>query len=590
MSKKEDILALALERRSTLQNECNDNHVQALEDIKFTYNIDDAQWPEAEKNKRISKKRPFLTHNKLRKFVAQVANRERDSRMAQKVKPVDDKADVVVADILTGYLHSIEYQSSADEIYAKAGEQALAGGFGYWRILTKYSEDSFDQDIFIKHIENPFSVLLDPAGNYGFISEAMTKADFENKYPKAESVDFDATSVGEQYTLWYENNKVYVAEYFYKEPVEKTIAQVQIEGDIDGVPETIELPEGMTAEILAMQGVTVLKQRKVKTHTVKWCKITGNDIIEGWEGGKVRDWVGSEIPIIEVEGDVVNIAGKTYKRSLIADGKDPQRMYNYWLTSMTEKVALSPKAPYIVTPDMIKGFQSMWDDANEENYPYLLMNPTAQGAPKRQEPPSIDQGAMTMIELGDKDIQDTMGMYDSSFGERSNERTGKAITARASRSDMGTYHYIDNLRRAIQKTAKMMIEIIPKVIDTERLLRVRDYEGKEALVEVNKTVIDPYTGEVQILNDLSLGKYDVESDVKIWSTRREEAAQGMRESMQYAPMIAPIIAKHYFKYSDFPGAQEIEKEIDGFMKQQQQMAQAEQAAKTGTPPTNGGIQ
>jgi hypothetical protein len=201
--------------------------------------------------------------------------------------------------------------------------------------------------------------------------------------------------------------------------------------------------------------------------------------------------------------------------------------------------------------------------------------------PKRQDPPLLDQGLLALTNLGDKDIQDTIGMFESTFGEKSNERTGVAITARATRSDMGTYHFIDNLRRAIQDTARQMIDIIPKVVDTQRLIRIRNYEGQEVLVEVNKTMVNPLTGQVVILNDLSFGKYDAEADVKIWSTRREEAAQGMREAMQYAPMIAPIIAAHYFKYADFPGAQEIEREIKDFMAKQQAMAQNEQAIKAG---------
>ena len=586
--KKEDILNIARERFKVLQTEQETYRTDSLEDIKFTYNIDNSQWSEAEINKRIANKRPYLVHNKIRKFVAQVANRERDQRFAQSVKPIDDKADVAIADILSGYIHNIEYLSHADEIYTKTGEQALAGGFGFWRILTKYVDDSFDQEIYIKHIENPFSVYLHPSGDYGFIREGMTKADFKAKYPKAEATDIDVQGLGEEYTLWYEEDKVFIAEYFYKEQVEKTIAQIMQPDDIDGIPEIIELNDEVTEQLLALSGIQILKKRTMMTDVVKWCKISGTDVIEGWEGGKVRNWHGKDIPIIEVKGDEVNVAGKVYKRSLIRDGKDPQRMYNYWLTAMTEKVALAPKAPYIVTPEMIKGYEDMWDNANEENYPYLITNPSGQGFPKRQEPPTLDSGAMAMLNIGDKDIQDTLGMYDSSFGERSNERTGKAIIARSSRSDMGTYHFIDNLMRAIRETARQLLDIIPKVVDTQRLLRIRDYEGKEMLVEVNKTLINPVTGQPVIVNDLSMGKYDVEADVKIWSTRREEAAQGLRESMQYAPEIAPLIAKHYFKYADFPGAKDIENEINQHIATQQQMAQNEQAIKAGaTAPPSG---
>ncbi len=585
MADKEKILELARKRFQMLQDESSENRTRALENFKFVYNIDNAQWGEKEKTERQQNERPFLTHNKLRKFVSQLANRERDQRMSQKVKPVDDVADPKIADIMTGYIHSIEYQSKADIIYAKAGEQALAGGLGgYLRILTQYQDDSFDQEIVIKSIENPFSVHLDPLGNYGFIGETMSHDDFKVKYPNADPVDFNADAFGEGYELWYEDKKVHIREYFYKEPKEKIIAQVIVTNDIDKIPEIIELKDGITVEMLQQNGFEVLKTRTVKSHTVKWCKITGDDIIEGIEDGKVRDWVGKDIPIIEVKADEVNIAGKIYKQALIEDGKDPQRLYNYGITSIAERASLAPKAPYIVTSEMIAPYQKIWDSAYKKNLPYLPIKATPLGIPKRQDPPALDVGLITLTELGDKDIQDTIGMFESTFGQKSNERTGKAILARSSRSDMGTFHFVDNLKRAIQDTARQLIDIIPKVVDTQRMLRIRNYEGEESLEEVNVVVVNTETGKPAILNDLSLGRYDVEADVKIWSTRREEAAQGMREAMQYAPMIAPIIAKYYFKYSDFPGANDLEKEINQWLAQQQAMAQNEQAIKSGVSP------
>jgi len=572
---EEKILATARKRFSKLVSEQYSMRAKALENINFTYNIDDSQWPTAEKIKRTDKKRPYLTHNKLSKFVAQVANRERDQRIAQKVKPVDSKADPVIADILTGYIHNIEYQSGADIIYAQTGEQALAGGFGYFRILTKYVEDSFNQEIFIKHIENPFSVYLDPRGNYGFIREAIIKEDFESQYPKKEARDFGEFGIGEEYELWYEDDKIFIAEYFYKEEVDYTLAEVMFEGDIDGHPETVELDEEKTPEVLMANGYKILKTREGKKDVIKWCKITGDSIVEGFENGEVRNWVGNKIPIIEVVGNKINVAGKIHKRALIEDGKDPQRLYNYAITAIAERASLTPKAPYIVTPEMIKGYQQMWDVANEENLPYLIANQTTMGFPKRQDPPLLDQGLMMMTNLGDKDIQDTIGMFDSSFGERSNERSGKAINARANRSDMGTYHFPDNLHRAIMDLERQLIYIIPKVIDTNRMLRIRDYKNAETLVEVNKTVLDPVSGKTFTVNDLSVGKYDLEAGLKVWSTRREEAVQGFLEAMQYAPMIAPIIAKHYFKNADFPDAGELAVEIEAFMKNQQQITNQE---------------
>jgi len=231
-------------------------------------------------------------------------------------------------------------------------------------------------------------------------------------------------------------------------------------------------------------------------------------------------------------------------------------------------MALVPKSPYIVTPQEIKGFESMWNVANVKNYPYLMFNPQGNRVPKREVPPQIQTGAGQLLQIAAVDIQDTIGMYEASFGEKSNERTGIAIKMRAGRSDFGTYHFSDNFRRAILETVRHLIDIIPKVYDTQRVIRILGEDGAgEELVEINKEMISPLTGQKRIINDLTVGKYDVVADVKMWSTRRQESAELMANIMQASPNIAPLILDLVFKYNDFPGASEVEKRIKEHMSQ-----------------------
>jgi hypothetical protein len=562
-TKDEDVLNLARTRYRIMEEAEYAIRRASLEDIKFTYNIDDGQWPAEIKSQRLADQRPCLTSNKLRKFVAVVANQERENRVAVRVRPVDDTSDVEVAQILEDLIREIEYSSAADEIYASAGEQAAAGGFGYWRVLTRIPEDGFDQEIFIEHIENQFSVYMDPRRNYCFISDFMTSTDFKAEYPDADATDFSQRGLGEKYALWYEPDKVRVAEYFQKEPFTRHLFKVQ--NPDTGQVGVVELKDGQTREDIEAAKFTILEDRKSKSHKVRWYKITGNQILEQ------EDWPGSEIPVVEVVGDKVNISGKTHKRSLIRDGKDPQRMYNYWLTTETETISLAPKAPYIVTAQEIQGFERDWDEANKKNLPYLKFNPQGSNRPRREPPPQVSQGHMQMMQVANADIKDTLGMFESFLGEPSNERSGRAINMRQQRSQVGTLHFPDNLRRSVVQTGKILIEIIPKVYDTERIVRIRGEEDKEKLVPINQTVSDGEGGSI-IINDLSMGKYDVRADVRLYSTRRQETSELMLSAMQYAPDIAPFIVDLVFKYQDSPGAGEIAARVKEFMDSQKQAA------------------
>jgi len=552
---QEKFLALARERFKTIQNEQAENRSNALKNLRFVYNVEEGQWPEEIRKERQSDRRPCLTSNKLRKFVALEANQERDQRMAAGVRPVDDKGDPAQAQIISGMIRQIEAASDAEVAYTQAGEKAIAGGFpGYIRIITKETADSFDQEIYIQRIDNQFSVYMDRRKKYCFIREGMTRKEFESQYPKADATSFDYMSQGEEYSLWWEQDKVFIAEYFYEETYKKKIAEVA--NVYTGESEIIELTEDLTPDLLAESGKQIIRTKTSEAIKIKWAKITAVDVLE--EG----EWAGDEIPIIEVSADEVNIAGKTYQRALIEDGIDPQRAYNYWLTHITETVALVPKSPYIVTAEQIAEYEQMWQTANQRNYSALIYKHIPNvPQPRRELPASIPSGAAQMLQISSGDIQDSIGKYESSFGERSNERTGVAIRARASRSDFGTYHFRDNFRRAILNVARQLVHLIPKIYDTERIVRILGEDNKDALVEINKTVINHATGQKIVIHDLAKGKYDVVPDTKVWSTRRQEASENMVSMGQAMPNLAPLFADLIFEFNDWPGADKIKERI-----------------------------
>lgn len=558
--RQEDLMFLAKKRLKALHTNESELREASLEDIRFTYNIDDGQWPAEIRKDRQEDGRPALVSNKLRKFVAQTANRERSQRMSMSVIPIDDFADQATAEVIGGLIRHIEHQSNGDEIYTKAGEQAISGGFGYWRLVTEHADDdTFDQDIRIREIDNQFTVYLHPKREYGFIREGMLREDFEEAWPDHVPSSWESATNGESRELWYEEDVVFIAEYFYKIPITKELLRV-IDPNFPEQPQIIDITSAdFTEEELVAEGFQIIKRRNVDSFKVKWAKLSGHAVLE--EG----DWVGKNVPIYEVNGDRINYQGKIIKRSLIRDGKDPQRMYNYWLTSMTETVALVPKVPDVVTADQIEGHEDMWKDSSHKNLPYLVINESPAGFPRQRQQAQIPNGAMTMLSLADNDIPDSIGMPEATLGEPSNERSGRAITQRAIRGEQAVFHFPDNLRRTLMQMTRDLIDIVPKVYDTERIVRIREYEGRELPIKINQSRINPITGEKEIINDISVGKYDVEASVGLYSTRRQEALDFIERTLQFVPSVAPFILDLVFKYNDLPGAKEIEDRIKEIM-------------------------
>jgi len=548
----------------------NQNRILAVEDIEFANNVGIGQWPEEIKEERKNDKRPCLTINKLRKFIKLLVGEQRQNRVAIKVKPVDDESDPAIATIIEDIIRMIEYNSNADIAYDTAFEHAITGGFGYFRIITDYSsEDSFDMDVRIKRIRNPFVVYFGPADEYDksdakwcFITEKISKTEFQEQYPDIAPVNLDSPQTGEIYEKWFTPDKVRIAEYFYKEPAEKTIVQVN-----DG--SAVELNDIVTENFLTSKGYSIVKKRKVKTHKVMWSKICGNEIIEG-----PTEWIGKYIPVVPILGDEINVEGKIIYKSLIRDAKDSQRMYNYWLTTATEKIALTPRAPFLVTPEQIAGHETMWNEANIKNKPYLFYNETTSAKPQREPSPEIPTGIINQLNICDNDLNDTIGIFDPALGERSNERSGKAILARQKRSDLGTFSYIDNMRRSMVYAGKILIDIIPRIFDTERTLRIRNFKGDEALVTINKTIFDN-SGKEVVLYDITKGKYDVWADVgPAYSTRRQEAVDAMLQFIQYAPALATVVGDLIAKNMDWPGADEFAERLKKLLPPQISQQQA----------------
>ena len=562
--KQDDRIAEIKERYKEADNGWRDIYEEAEKDLAFVYDVGDGQWPTDVRTAREKDNRPIITVNKLQKFVRQLRGDMMTNRPRIKVIPVDDKADVNMAELYNGLIRQIEYLSNAPVAYDTGYMHAVSGGVGFFRIITKYeSEDSFNQDIQIKRVMNPFSVRFDPLAEeftmddarFCFIEDMLRTKDFKKLYPKAEVSNFEGAEK-ELFGEWIINDKVRVAEYFYKQETKKKIALLQ-------TGETVVLEGSMTPEYIMANGGEIIRERTASFETVKWCKMTGAEILEE------SDWPGKYIPVIPVFGDEIVVDGRRYYLSMTRGARGPQEMYNYWATAATENVALSPKMPYMVDHRQIQGFEHEWEEANIKNRMFIRYKaiPGLQ-KPSRETQTQVPNAIMSMLQQTAFDIEDHLGHYEASKGQASNERSGKAILARVAQSDKGTYTFVDNLSRAIVAAGRQLIDLIPKIYDTPRALQIMGEDGNQQVVKVNQPTGTDSDGNVMVENDLSVGKYDLVAIAGAsFSSKRQEMVEFLVQTLQYAPQLAAIIAPLTIKYSDYPGAQELYAELTKAMQQ-----------------------
>ena len=573
-----DVLATARSRLDLAMSALSESREDEIDDLKFYAGSPDNhwQWPAdvlatrgAVQGQTINA-RPCLTINKLPQHVRQVTNDQRQNRPGAKVIPVDDDADIEIADIYNGMIRHIEYISDADVAYDTACENQVAYGEGYLRILTEYCDAStFDQDIRIGRIRNSFSVYMDPTiqdptgadAKWCFVTEDLTRDEYERLYPDAAPITtLQSLGVGDQsISNWLNEDTIRVADYYYIDHDKATLNLYP--GNVTAFAGTPE-----DKQLAAIYGKPK-KSRESDRVKVKYCKINGYEILEE------RDWAGKWIPVIRAVGNEFEVDGRLYVSGLVRNAKDAQRMYNYWVSQEAEMLALAPKAPFIGYGGQFEGYEDKWKTANTQNWPYLEVNPDVTDSsgsvmplPQRAQPPMASSGLLQAKAGAAEDIKSTTGQYNASLGMGSNERSGKAILARQREGDVGTYHYGDNLARVVRHVARQLIDLIPKIYDTQRVARIIGEDGETKMVKINpeqESAVNKIEQDGVVIEKIynpGVGKYDVVATTGPgYATKRQEALEAMAQLLQGNPQLWQVAGDLFVKNMDWPGAQEMSK-------------------------------
>jgi hypothetical protein len=471
---------------------------------------------------------------------------------------MNSEANAKVADVITGIFKHIEVNSDADTAYDTAGEYAVRIGWGYWRVITDYvREDSFDQEIYIRPIDNPFSVYFDPNSiqpdgsdaEKVLITTLMSKDDFKIQYPGADDGgDFNQRGTGDFDPDWVQKEDIRVAEYFYVERKKTKLLLLS-----DGTK--VYKDEAPSPEILAAAGIMVVGERETMRKQIKWCKLTGLEILEE------RDWSGRYIPVVPVYGQQLTVEDKRKKYGLVRNAKDAQRMYNYWQTSLTESIALAPKAKWLLAEGQDEGHENEWAQANIKSMPVLRykqtdINGKEAPAPQRLQPEPPPAGVIAAAMSIDKDLQSVVGIFDPSQLPQGN-MSGKAIRGQQMQQDMTNFHYYDNLVRSMKHTGRIILDLIPKIYDRERVLRIIGYDGKPEMVTLNQRTQDEM-GVEKVLNDVTVGEYDVYMDTGPgYQSKRQEAVEAMMPMISTNQELFNLAGDLVFRNMDFPGAEVI---------------------------------
>ena len=558
----------------------NDARLRFIEDVKFANGDSDNlyQWDENSRTARgygTIDERPCLTINKIRQHNLNIINDARQNKPAIKIKPVGNGATYDAAQVFEGVVRHVEYISNAQAAYDTATLFQVQGGIGWLRLTTDYpidADQSFDQEIYIRRVKDPLTVYLDPDikeadgsdARYGFVFDDMSAELFKETYPKHK--DLATKSPLDVSGDWIRKDQVRVAEYYrIVESEDKVLAYRHPDTGEQAIERKSKMDKALFESVVDAPST---KARQITDKTVEWFLIAGDTIIER------STWAGRYIPLIRVIGEETVINGQMDRKGHTRAMKDPQRLANYWYSAATEHVALQSKTPYIGPMAAFENLETYWDSANTVNHAWLPYNGYDDKGqklepPERQAPPVMAQAYIEGLKMASQEIKEVSGQFEADLGMEGNEKSGVAIQQRQRQGDNATYHYIDNLALAIRFLGKQLIDLIPKIYDTQRVIKILAEDGVE-----HNVLVDPQAQQalavqqqqeadkVTSIFNPNVGRYEVEADVgPAYATRRQEAFNALTQIMKESPDLMHVAGDLLFKAADFPMAEEVAERI-----------------------------
>lgn len=482
------------EAYSEYKNEWADIQDEATVDMRY---ISGDPWDPADRAQREDAGRPCISLDELNQYINQYNNNLRQNKRAIQLIPKGDGADDKDATRREGIVRGIENTSNAQDAYITAAESAASRSYGFALLRTEYQEDqSFDQNIVIKRVANPDTILLNPGYEKadgsdvedGFVLKRMPKAAFKKKYPNAEKVSFTSD---DQRTAkgWIGDKEVQVAEYWKLHRVPRTLLLV----DDEKVGETIiwedELPEALKRDAKgkfksAKSGIKVKREREVMTPEVIQYLTNGLEILDE------IPWAGSRIPIISCFGKELWFddggGARRHLFSMVRLARNPMMLYAYLATQECEEAGMTPKSPFIGYKGQFESARDTWELITKQPFAFieadiLLDTPVGSPLPLPARPQWVPnfQAYEIAKDSARRAIQAAMGISPlPTAAQRDSEKSGIALEKIDTQESVGSFHFQDNFTNGFLHNMGWQVnELISEIYDTERELPIEKADG-----------------------------------------------------------------------------------------------------------------
>lgn len=486
------------------------------------------QWDESDVAALEAEGRPALTINTILPTVNTVLGEQSTRRADIKFKPRRG-GDEEVAHTLTKLYMQIADNNKLDWVEQSVFSDGLImDGRGYFDVRMDFS-DHVEGEIRIT-AKDPLDILIDPDAkeydpktwNEIFETKWMTLDEIEELYgkKKAEQLRFIAengNSFGRD-SVEYEENRFgdieadadYLGAGIPGESEYRNVKALRVierqhrrmhrvncfvdpdTGDQRDVPE--EWTEAKTKKFAKKYNLSVISKVKRKVRWTVTCdKIVLHD-----------DWSPySSFTIVPFFAYFRR--GKPF--GMVRNLLSPQEQLNKIASQELHIVNTTANSGWMVESGSLVGMTA--DDLEEHGAQTGLVVEYNRGSqpPQKIQPNQIPTGLDRIAQKAALNIKTISGINDSMLGSDSAEVSGVAIQAKQNRGAIMIQVPLDNLRKARQYLAEKILECVQTFYTEQRVVQVTNEEDPAKPRE--PMVINEMTPEGRIVNDITLGEYDV---------------------------------------------------------------------------------
>lgn len=480
--------------------------------------------------------------DKLRKIAGKIENDYRENRIVPDFRPDGPKASPETADTLDGMHRADSYRFKSQQARDNAVFEAVAGGFGAYRLCNEY-EDESDPDNDYQRV-NPGkiitdadqSVYFDPNARlydkadakWALIRVAMSPEAFEEEWPEAQSDWPESQSAAWRVREWFQPKARAVAEAYEVEEVKETL--YILTHNISGEERRLwasDMEEGELAQY-RRDGWGVRKQKRERKKVRKYI-LSGAEVLE--DCGYIA---GPNIPIVPVYGRRYFVDGMERWEGCVQAKMDDQRLHNMVLSRLGEITSLSPREVPIFAPEqMVGNIPQLWADANIERKPYLLAEPlrddtgniVQNGPVAYVKPPDVPPAMAAIIQYTSNSLMEDY--QDGAEAVKANT-SAEAMDIAATRVDAKSGIYLDNIAQSMQREGEIYFGMIRDVVhEAGRKVETMSEDGDDGEAVVKQSMTDA-TGKNRVINDFQNAKYKVIVSVtEATATRRDKTVRSM---------------------------------------------------------------